>query len=244
MSFFARHLKLLAPPVAIGVIALAAPALAHTIASAAAAKTKCYTVTINRKHVRECLVPGPRGPRGIPGPEGPRGFLGPKGSTGKTGSTGKAGPTGKTGATGPAGLTGPAGPQGQQGNTGNTGAPGPSGALGYALVQPNNGSPAFVGSQTSKFSSVSLASTGTYCLSLPNVTASTVAASVSGESSYSPGGIPLVELNAQPGSTCPTGDFEVQTYAFTPLSGSPPQAYTLALSNQIAFTIVVPAQPS
>src|SRR5271155_5266698 len=111
MTFIARHLRVLAAPVVIAVIALAGPALARTVtAHSAATKTTCFTTTINRKRVRECLVPGPRGPRGVAGPEGPRGFLGPKGSTGKTGTTGKAGPTGKTGATGPLGPAGAQGP--------------------------------------------------------------------------------------------------------------------------------------
>ncbi len=237
MSFFARHLKVLAPPVAIAVIALAAPALARTIASAAATKTNCFTVTVNRRHVRECLVPGPRGLRGIPGPEGPRGFLGPKGSTGKTGSTGKAGPTGKTGSTGPAGAQGPPGPQGVQGLQGMQGNPGAEPPIAYAVVAPQSastGNPFFVSAQTWQFGSVSRAATGIYCVATSVVTPSSATATVSGEYSYdyptSPTQpVPLAVLDAQAGN-CPSGNFEVRTYD---LSGGTPSP-----SNAVAFSIV------
>lgn len=240
MSITARHLRTVAPPAAIAVIALAAPALAHTVSGHAAATkktstTKCFTVTVKGKHVRECLVPGPRGPQGVPGPEGPRGFLGPKGSTGKTGSTGKAGPTGKTGATGPAGAVGPPGPQGAQGTQGTTGAAGPAWATAYAVVQP--GSSPLLAPGTHAFTSVTTPQTGIYCLTAVGVSSSsTPAAAVSGELSYSTGTgvVPLAVLFAQAGGTgssCSAGQYEVHTYDLGHGGG---------LSNSVAFSIVVP----
>ena len=235
MSFIRRHLRFIAPPAAVALIAFAAPAVARTVSGhAAASTTKCFTVTINRKHVRECLVPGPRGPRGVAGPEGPRGFLGPQGSTGKIGTTGKAGPTGKTGATGPPGLTGNQGPQGA---TGATGQQGPAWATAYAIVQP--GTPPRLTPGTSGFTSVTQGGNGPgiYCLTASTVSSSSVpAATVSGEASYSTGGvIPLAVLYAQPGGTgdlCSTGQYEVRTYD---LSGGTP-----TLTSGAAFSIVVP----
>lgn len=246
MPFIARHLKVLAAPVVIAAIALAAPALARTVSSAhtAATKTTCFNTTINRKKVRECLVPGPRGPKGVAGPEGPRGFLGPKASTGKTGKTGT---TGKTGATGKAGGTGPAGATGAPGAAGTAGAqgpPGPAGVVGYAVVQASQvtSSPSttpFIttSGQTSQFTGVYRAAPGTYCLSVSsalNVSAGNMpAATVSGESSYSSAGvIPLAVLNAQPGAVCAGGYYEVQTYSLT-ASGP-------VVSDGAAFSILVP----
>lgn len=242
MTFISRHLRLLAAPVAVAVIALAGPALARTVTGrAAATKTTCFNTTINHKRVRECLVPGPRGPRGIAGPEGPRGFLGPKGSTGKTGSTGKAGPTGKTGATGP---VGPAGQTGPPGATGNTGAPGPAWATAYAVVEASQvtTTPSQVpfittSGQTSNFATVYSPSTGIYCLApsaATGITASNMpAATVSGETSYSSHGVvPLAVLDAQPGTDCASGDYEVKTYDLA--TGTP------SLSPGVSFSIVVP----
>lgn len=239
MPFIRRHLRFIAPPAAVALIAFAAPALARTVSGHAAATstTKCFTVTIKRKHVRECLVPGPRGPKGVAGPEGPRGFLGPQGAVGKTGATGKAGPTGKTGLTGPAGQTGPAGAPGAQGTTGATGATGPAWATAYAIVQP--GTPPRLVPGTSGFTAVTQGGTGPgiYCLTAGTVSASSVpAATVSGEASYSTGGvIPLAVLYAQAGGTgdlCSSGQYEVRTYD---LSGGTP-----TLTNGAAFSIVVP----
>jgi hypothetical protein len=234
MPFIARNLKFLAAPVIIAAIAFAGPALARTVsgAHAASSKTKCFTVTINRKHVRECLVPGPQGPRGRTGQQGPRGFLGPRGSTGKTGSTGKAGPTGKTGSLGP---TGPLGPAGSPGPTGPTGAAGAPGLAAVGVVNPHlNGptSPGFVPAQTLGFSALGNPSTGVYCLTPSASSISGVPITVSGESSYSGNGvIPLAVYDAQP-SDCGGGQFEVKTYD---LAGASP-----ALSAAAAFSIVVP----
>ena len=243
MSITARHLRIVAPPAAIAVIALAAPALAHTVSSghAAATKTatKCFTITVKRKHVRECLVPGPRGPQGVPGPEGPRGFLGPKGSTGKTGSTGKAGPTGKTGATGAPGAQGLTGPPGTPGTAGGQGATGPAGppwATAYAVVQP--GPSPLLAPGTHAFSTVTSPQTGIYCLTATGVSSSsTPAAAVSGESSYdtAAGLIPLAVLFAQAGGTgssCSSGQYEVHTYDAGNPGGGP--------NGHVAFSIVVP----
>ena len=108
MSFTARHLKIIAPPVLVAVIVLAAPALARTVPRGrSATTTKCFTITVNRKRVRECLIPGPQGRPGVAGPQGaqgPRGFLGPRAATGKTGKQGSTGKTDRAGRAGGAGL--------------------------------------------------------------------------------------------------------------------------------------------
>src|ERR1700691_2954546 len=96
-----------ATPALLGAMTVAVPALAGVEHGPAAhsSSSKCFVARIAKHRVRECLVQGPRGLRGLPGPAGPRGYTG---LTGKTGAIGKTGAAGKTGATGKAGAAGPA----------------------------------------------------------------------------------------------------------------------------------------
>jgi hypothetical protein len=224
-----RAASLLAVAVAASALCVTVPALA---ASKKATSTKnCFTTRVSGKKVLECLVAGPRGAQGPRGLQGPRGFTGPKGAgpQGQRGKTGAAGKTGKAGAAGKTGATGPQGP---------TGPAGSSGAVAYALVNPAqvSGTPSATGlvaAQTSGFATVSRAATGVYCLASASVSAGSVPATVSGESSYSgAGSVGLAVLDAQPGATCPSGSFEVKTYE---ASGATPAA-----SNTVAFTIIAP----
>jgi len=233
MRLSARTLRVLIAPTALAAVVTAGPALAlegdaskaHTAAAKKSSVT-CFSTVIDGRRFRECAVPGPRGLRGLTGRQGPRGYLGPAGKTGKTGPAGKAGATGKTGVQGP---------QGSQGLTGPTGPAGPAGGVAsYAVVIPNGSAPSLVqSSQTSGFSSpVVLAAPGIYCLSASGLNGATSTAVVSGEQSYSGGGvIPLAVWVAQP-VNCATGDFEVKTYN---LAGGTP-----TLSDSVAFSIIVP----
>ncbi|MDE2571375.1 MAG: rhomboid family intramembrane serine protease [bacterium] len=118
---------LLATPAVVAAMAVAVPALAGSSSGGGAHKSpaptahvttapnahtssRCIIALVGKRRVRECLVTGPRGPRGV------RGFLGPNGPRGVQGKTGRQGPTGEAGATGSQGL--------------------PGTARAYALVQP------------------------------------------------------------------------------------------------------------
>src|SRR6185437_503165 len=92
-----RTLTLLATPAVVGAMTVLVPALAGVsiLPAAHTASTKFFVARIAKHRVRECLLRGPRRPRGMPGPEGPRGLTG---KTGKPGATGTPGAAGKTGA--------------------------------------------------------------------------------------------------------------------------------------------------
>lgn len=201
-----RTLMLLATPAVIAAMTVAVPALAGVsiLPSAHTASTKCIVARIAKHRVRECLV---RGPRGLPGPAGPRGLPGPTGKTGKTGPTGKTGAAGKagaTGATGPAGATGPIGPQGT--------------ARAFAVVNPGEveaaaSSKGLVTAQTSNFSSIHRISPGTYCLApTAGINPAGEPAIVTGESSYSTGGVVALAVLEAQHKDCASGEFEVITY--------------------------------
>jgi hypothetical protein len=214
-----RTLTLLATPAVLGAMTVAVPALAGVsiIPTAHTSATRCFTAHLAKRNVRECLV---RGPRGLPGPAGPRGLTG---AAGKTGKTGRTGATGKTGATGPQGVQGPAG---------TPGAPGTARA--FAVVNPAEvesaaSSKGLVTAQTSNFVSVHRASTGVYCLApAASINPTGEPAIVTGESSYSSGGVvALAVLNAQR-NDCP-GEFEVITYdARSPSSPSSSAGFAIA----------------
>jgi hypothetical protein len=221
-----RSLVLLAAPLAAGSVVLAgaadpivsALALGSHAHAAAASRNRCFSVRVKGHTVRECLVTGPRGPRGFSGPRGPRGFTGPRGARGLKGSTG---PQGKSVA-GPAGSTGP------------TGAQGPAGtARAYAVIDPGlSGAPSVVTGQSSNVTAARRITTGVYCVAVANgINPSTTTAAVSGEVSHSSATvIPLAALDAGDVGCNPTNEFKVTTY----------DAKASSLSDSVAFTIVVP----
>jgi hypothetical protein len=142
--------------------------------------------------------------------------LSPKTVTALKGQTGPAGPAGPAGAQGPAGPAGPA-----------------SGVRAYAVVDTN---PASITSARSKgFATVTNPEVGTYCLNLTDasVDSSTLAPVVGVEWDRSSG----FSLNAYASigaNDCPAGtDVGVKTYEWTSTTES-------AVSNEVAFTIVVP----
>lgn len=218
MSLSRRSITLLATPAAIAAMSVAVPALAGVAlpGTSSAPKQHCFVVHIKRKAVRECLIPGPAGPRGpkgirgLPGPHGPRGFTGPRG---------KRGPTGLTG---PQGVQGPAGP---------------SAVKAFAVVDPTKvqstaSSNGLVTTQTSNFSGVHSPRQGVYCLApAAPIEPAHEPAMVTGEASYSSGGaVPIAVLNAQ-AKDCSAGEFEVLTYdASSP--GTP--------SSNAGFAIMAP----
>jgi hypothetical protein len=219
-----RTLTLLATPAAIAAMSVAVPALAGVsgfISAARKSSNRCFTVHIgHRRRVRECLIPGPRGPRGLPGPRGPRGLPGP---AGPRGFTGPRGPRGHTGSPGPAGTPGATGPQGPAGT-----------ARAYAVVQPTSATQAtLIAGQTSNITGVTEPKEGVYCLApAAGIDAAAEVPAVSPEVSYSKGNLPgLIAVNAQRANGCPTADFEVDTYE----PAAPPK-----LSSGYAFTIVIP----
>jgi hypothetical protein len=107
-------------------------------------------------------------------------------------------------------------------------------ASAYALVDPNGGSPRLIDAHTHGFTAVSVGpfGQGDYCLTpSAGVDVADPAAVASEEAFYSNAfGIPTVRYPTT-GPTCPAGQLEVKTFVDTP---------TTALSNQIAFTVVVP----
>jgi hypothetical protein len=214
MNIHRHTLCLLATPAVVGAMAIAVPALAGTsqggLAHQARAKSRCFTVHSGRRRIRECLVSGPRGPRGLTGFTGPRGLRGATGARGRTGATGARGVTGLTGPQGPAGT-----------------------ARAYAVVQPTSPTAAhLISAQTANITGVSEPAAGVYCIT-PAVPINPAAdtAAVSPEVSYSPPGIApgVIAVNAQR-THCGAGTFEVDTYA--PGATAPATGY--------AFTIVVP----
>lgn len=226
-----RTLAILAIPAAAAAMTVAVPALAAGGAHAAA--THCVTVRIAHRRVRECLIPGPVGPRGVPGAAGQRGATGAAGQRGATGAKGSRGSTGATGSRGATGATGPAGAPGASGVQGPAGV----GGRAYAVVDPSAvGSTAsaagLVSGQSSGFRFVRSPSTGVYCLTpAPGVDPGSEPAMVSGEAGYSSTGVvPLAVLNAKR-SACSAGEFQVTTYDVR--SPSSP-------ASGVAFAIVAP----
>jgi hypothetical protein len=230
-----RHrltLPLLATPAVIGAMTVAMPALAGTSLFAntarvrAHAASRCFIAVVGHRRVRECLIPGPRGPRGFTGSPGPRGFTGAKGAKGEKGSRGATGAKGATGATGPAGATGATGPAGPAGT-----------ARAYAVVAPTSPSQAtLIAGQTKQITAVGELSAngsngGVYCVTpAAGIDPSVEPAVVSPEVSYSSGGAPgTIAVNAQR-THCAAGTFEVDTYA----------PGTTTLTSGYAFAIVVP----
>jgi collagen triple helix repeat protein len=229
--------SLLAVPAVIAAMAVAVPALAgissgggahestapkaHKAAAPKAhTSANCIIALVGKRHVRECLVAGPKGPRGV------RGFLGPNGPRGVQGKTGKQG------ATGEAGATGSQGPQGT--------------ARAYALVQPQAVSQSglsgagLVPGQTVGIAAIRRVPPGIYCL-LPasgiNPTAEAPVASGEASQSSSKVGVPLAVVYAGLPNNCGSGELEVKTYNIpTPTSTST----SPELSNEVAFTIIVP----
>ncbi len=226
-----RTLALLATPAVVGAMTVAVPALAGIAVPTAhtSARSHCFTARIGHRSVRECLIPGPRGPRGIPGPRGLRGVPGP------------AGPRGFTGPRGPRGYTGKQGTQGLQGIQGIQGPAGPAGPAGtaraYAVVNPGEvestpSTKGLIAAQTSNIASVHRVGTGIYCVApAAPINPATEPAAVTGEASYSTGGpVPLTVLEAQR-KDCSAGEFEVRTYD---------AKLPTAPVNTVAFAIVVP----
>jgi Collagen triple helix repeat (20 copies) len=214
-------LSLLATPVVVGAMSVAVPALAGTGGGgptahlARTSATHCVTVRSHGRRILQCVARGARGPRGFPGPAGPRGFNGAKGATGTRGRTGAKGTTGATGATG---APGPQGPTGVGGRA-------------WAVVNP---APlGLVAAQSSGFQSVRSPAQGIYCLTpSAGINPGAEPASVTGETSYSGGGVvPIATLNAQRNG-CNQSEFEVITYNAAALSSGP--------VGGVAFTIIAP----
>ncbi|MEA2211607.1 MAG: hypothetical protein QOF83_1555 [Solirubrobacteraceae bacterium] len=129
------------------------------------------------------------------------------------------------------GPRGPAGPIGAAGAKGATGASGPAGtARAYAKVFTGG---TFDTARTKNFSAVTNPSTGIYCLTPSGVTEAGTAPGVSVDWGSSPGSDNMSAYwDSQP-NDCPAGQFEVQTYEFAIGTDN-------TLSNNVAFTIVVP----
>jgi Collagen triple helix repeat (20 copies) len=219
-----RSLTLIATPAVLGAMTIAVPALAGIsipTGRTAATHSHCFTAHIGRRNVRECLIPGPRGPRGLTGPRGLRGLPGPAGPRGFPGPRGPRGYTGKTGPQGIQGIQGPAGPAGT--------------ARAFAVVEPTSPSAAtLIPGQTSNITGVTEPMPGVYCV-VPATSINPAAdtAAVSAEIAYSANEEPgMIALNAK--SAHCSGAFEVHTYA-PPTVTKPP-----ALATGYAFTIVVP----
>jgi len=102
----------------------------------------------------------------------------------------------------------------------------------YALVDPNGGSPRLIAEHTAGFTGVSVggAGQGDYCLTpAPGVDVVHTAAVASEEANYS-NAAGFVTVRYQPDTpNCTSGQLEVKTFD-----------QTVALSNQIAFTVNVP----
>ncbi len=228
-----RTVPLLAIPAVIGALTVAAAASAGTSSGGGAQRAigaRCVTVRIGHRRLRECLIAGPAGPRGLPGARGLRGATGPTGARGVSGAKGSRGATGPSGPRGATGATGAIGSTGHQGPTG-------VGGRAYAVVNPaavsaTASANGLVSGQRSGFQTVRSPAVGTYCLApAAGIDPGSEPASVSGESSYSSAGVvALVELNAQR-SACSQGEFEVTTY-----NGRSPAAP----SGGVAFVIVAP----
>jgi hypothetical protein len=218
-----RTLLLLATPAVVAAMAVAVPALAGSGSGSGAHKStapkaqtsaRCIIALVGKRHVRECLIAGPRGTRGV------RGFLGPNGPRGVQGKTGKQG------ATGEAGPTGSQGPQGT--------------ARAYALVDPKAVQPVpspagLVLGQNAGFIAIRRSAVGVYCLTpASGISPASEAPVASGEAGYSgPKVVPLAVVYAsQPPDNCNPSELEVKTYNLASGTSGP--------SEGVAFTIIVP----
>jgi hypothetical protein len=121
-----------------------------------------------------------------------------------------------------------------------TGGQSGNGESAYALVNPNGGSPVLIANDTSGFSDVNVGpfGPGDYCLTpAPGVSINGIAAVASMEAFYSDAiGLVAVRYPTR-GPTCRSGQLEVKTWDARTLSTGTP-----SLSDQIAFTVYVPAQ--
>jgi len=216
-----RTLSLLAAPAVLGAMTVAMPALAGTISGGGSPKAHKATArkASTSGHCFTAVVGGHHvreclitGPRG---PRGPRGFVGPNGPRGIQGKTGKEGATGAAGSPGEPGT-----------------------ARAYAVVRPENvgtssSSAGLVPGQSTGFTGIRSSTTGIYCLTpVSAINPATAAPVVSGEAGYSgPEVVPLAVVYArQPTKDCGPNEFEVKTYNLA----------KAALSNEVAFTIIVP----
>ena len=107
-----------------------------------------------------------------------------------------------------------------------------AGALAFTLVDPNGGSPRLIADHTSGFVAVSSPTAGDYCLTAaPGVDVVHTAAIASEEAFYSgDAGFPTVRYDPTH-QNCAAGQLEVKTFV---------DHGSIALSNQIAFTVLVP----
>jgi hypothetical protein len=208
-------LPVLATSAVIGAMTVAVPALAATGTSPAAhaAARRCNPVIVvsHGRHVRACLIRGPRGLTGAPGAKG---------------ATGKGGPIGKTGPAGKNGVNGANGTNGKDGTNGTNGT-----VVASAIVQPSVTPPTANMINPNNIAGVSEPSTGVYCIATtPGVSLYSGVAVVSPEVSYgaikAPG---VIAVNSQH-TNCPTTPYEVDTYA----------PGTTTLATGYAFTILIP----
>jgi hypothetical protein len=112
------------------------------------------------------------------------------------------------------------------------GSQGDQGMSAYALVDPNGGSPRLIAGHTNGFVSVSSPFAGDYCLTpAPGVDVIHTAAVASEEAFYSfDAGFPTVRYD-RTHQNCSVSQLEVKTFV---------DHQTISLSNQIAFTVLVP----
>jgi hypothetical protein len=114
-------------------------------------------------------------------------------------------------------------------------APAAASRVGYADVVPGT-SPTFAAGTTSRFTAVSHAATGTYCLTPgPTINASKGVLVASPDSAHSTGlgGLLSVVVEAVPGAPdCSAGQFEVQTKVLASAAG------VLTSSDAVAFTVI------
>jgi len=200
-----RTLSLLATPAVLGAMTVAVPALAGTISGGGSHKATarqastgghCFSAVVGGRHVRECLITGPRGTRG------PRGFLGPNGPRGIQGKTGR------------------------EGAAGLQGVPGTARAYALVLpesVGASSSSAGLVPAQSTGFTAIRSSATGIYCLTpVGSINPATEAPVASGEAGYSGSEVlvPVAVVYAkQPTKDCGPNEFEVKTYKLE--SGAP-----------------------
>jgi hypothetical protein len=223
-----RSVARIATVATLGAVSIAVPALASMglarSAHPAASATHCFSVQVGRRHVRECLIPGARGPTGARGPagaRGPRGFVGAHGTNGSVGHTGAKGAGGAKGTTGASGPTGPTGPPGPQG---------PPAASAYAVVTSSPTGVELVAAQSANFTEVREVEPGVYCLTPappvnPEAETATVSPAISNSNTEAPG---VIALNTQH-EHCPGSTFEVDTYAAGATKPSEGHAFTIAI---------------
>src|ERR1035437_6356285 len=142
---------------------------------------------------------------------------------------GKPGVPGLVGAAGPGGAAGQNGSNGANGASGTNGAPGTARAYAHVLPGP---SPTFDAARTHGFSAVSHGgATGVYCLTPDaGISPASYPAVAVGEWGDSGGSMPYLTQVDDGASSCPVGDYEIQT-----LQGSSP-----ALSDTVSFDVIVP----